>query len=125
MTQRNAIAVACPLAVFLLAAAMPAMPASPAGDINTERLAPKSAVLYDFGTIGDSKALPEGFAKQACTKYATPTASGSGKEVNPPTREEAVQLTKGVNDQLAARLSKKLPVTIAKAGETPPQGALV
>jgi hypothetical protein len=125
MTRRKAMTIAVPLTVFLFAAAMPGKPASPAGEINTDSPAPKSAVLYGFANITDSAALPEGPVKQTCSAYAISAASSSGKTTNPPTQEEAVQLAKGVAEELAKRLSKKMPVTVAKPGDTPPEGSLV
>jgi hypothetical protein len=125
MTRRKAMSIAVPLTAFLFAAVMPGKPASPAGDINTDRPAPKSAVLYGFANITDRTTLPEGLAKETCSDYAVSTASNPDKKTSPPTQEEAVQLAKGVTDELVKRLSKKMPVMVAKPGDTPPEGSLV
>ena len=124
MTRRKAMTITVPLTVFLFAAVMPGKPASPAGDIDKDYPAPKSAMLYGFANITDSTVLPEGLVKQTCSSYVS-TASNSGKKANPPTQEEAVQLAKGVTDELAKRLSKQMPVTIAKPGDIPSEGSLV
>jgi hypothetical protein len=114
--------IAVPLTVFLLAAAMPA---SPAGETNTDRPLPKSAVLYGFANVTDVQALPAGPVKDTCSGYAASSTPKSENRINPLTQDEAVQLAKVVTDELTKRLSKKMPVTVAQAGDVPAEGSLV
>jgi hypothetical protein len=125
MQRIKSITIALPFAVLLFSAAIPGKPASSTGEINTDRPAPNGATLYGFANITDSTAYPKGLVQQTCNDYARSIASDSGRKASPPTQEEARQLSKAVTDELAKRLSKKMPVTIAKPEDMPSEGSLV
>jgi hypothetical protein len=125
MIRGRSMTIAVPLTVFLFAAVMPGKRASAAGEINTDYPAPQTAVLYGFANITDVQTLPAGLVRDTCSGYAASSADKNENKTNPLTQDEAVQLAKGVTDELTKRLSKKMPVTVAQSGDVPAEGSLV